>query len=218
MIRFITFEGPEGGGKSTQLRRLRDELTARGYAVVTTREPGGTAIGEGIRQILLSSQHCDMLPETEALLNSAARAQHVAEVIRPALAAGKLVLCDRYADSTLAYQGAGRGLDERALLEMQRVATGGLWPDLTLLLDVPVEVGRARRLASGEPLNRIDADEAAFHERVRAWFLRAAERDPLRWRRIDASAEPDAVAHEILLAVLHALDEPRRCGRGRGAR
>lgn len=205
MTHFISFEGPEGAGKSTQIRRLADALRERGYDVVTTREPGGTAIGESIRSILLTSDHYAMLPETEALLATAARAQHVSEVIAPALAAGRLVLCDRYVDSTLAYQGAGRGLDEQALLELQAFATHDLRPDLTILLDVPVEVGLARREASGEPLTRFDADTHAFHERVRQWFLSAAEREPGRWHVIDASAGEAEVARVVQDVVLSRL-------------
>ncbi len=204
---FVTFEGPEGGGKSTQIRRLAAHLTDRSYDVVVTREPGGTPLGETVRELLLGSRHSAMLPETEALLNSAARAQHVAEVVRPALALGKIVLCDRFLDSTLAYQGAGRGLDVDELCTMQAFATRGLWPDVTYLLDVPVEVGLARRVASGEPLNRFDADSRAFHERVRSYFLDAAERDPHRWTVIDASADQDAVEQNLLELTLQRLSD-----------
>ncbi|MBX6342669.1 MAG: dTMP kinase, partial [Thermomicrobiaceae bacterium] len=200
MSLFVTFEGPEGGGKSTQARLLARALEERGYAVVTTREPGGTPVGEAIRAILLGPEHSAMLAKTEALLNTAARAQHVAQVIRPALEAGRVVICDRFADSTLAYQGAGRGLDEAALRELQRFAIGDLVPDLTLLLDVPVAVGLARRVASGEPLSRFDVDERAFHERVRDWFLGAAAREPSRWRVIDAERAPEEVARDVLQA------------------
>jgi dTMP kinase len=148
-----------------------------------------------------------MLPETEALLNSAARAQHVAEVIRPALERGDIVLCDRYLDSTLAYQGAGRGLNIETLRSLQHFATRELWPELTLLLDVTYEVGQARRLASGEPLNRFDVDSQSFHERIRQYFLEAAVREPTRWRIIDASRSPDVVEHDLLRAVLQRLSD-----------
>lgn len=205
MSLFVTFEGPEGAGKSTQIRRLAADLTARGYDVVTTREPGGTVIGEAIRHILLTPEHSAMLPETEALLNTAARAQHVAEVIEPALAAGRVVLCDRFIDSTLVYQGAGRGLPVDSLVQLQRFATRGIWPDLTLLLDLPVEIGQARRLASGEPLSRFDADAIGFHERVRTGFLALARDEPERWRIIDAARPEEAVAREVLAAVLECL-------------
>jgi dTMP kinase len=207
MSLFVTFEGPEGGGKSTQIRRVAKCLDDLGYATIVTREPGGTAMGEAVREILLGFSHAAMLPETEALLNSAARCQHVAEVINPALEAGKIVLCDRYLDSTLAYQGAGRGLDTDTLIELQRFATGGRWPDLTLLLDVPYEVGQARRAVSGEPLNRFDIDSQAFHERVRSYFLEAAAREPQRWRVFDASASAELVEQNLLLVLLQRLDE-----------
>ncbi|HEX7071489.1 MAG TPA: dTMP kinase [Rhodothermales bacterium] len=206
MSLFVTFEGPEGAGKSTQVRRLQANLACRGYDVVTTREPGGTVIGEAIRQILLTSDHYAMLPETEALLNTAARAQHIAEVIAPSLASGRIVVSDRYVDSTLAYQGAGRGLDEQALLDLQRFATRGLWPDLTILLDVPVEIGQARRAESGEPLTRFDRDALAFHERVRQWFLAAARRDPRRWLVVDGTASVEVIEQSILDAVLSRIE------------
>ena len=207
MSLFVTFEGPEGGGKSTQIRRIALRLEDLGHRVVVTREPGGTAFGEAVREILLGFDHSAMLPETEALLNSAARAQHVAEIVRPALAQGKVVLCDRYLDSTLAYQGAGRGLDVDTLIALQRFATRDLWPDLTLLLDVPFEVGLARRVASGEPLNRFDVDTKEFHERVRAYFLEAAARQPKRWRVFDASASAELVEQDLLLVILQRLNE-----------
>ncbi len=207
MSLFITFEGPEGGGKSTQVRRLAENLRARSYEVVITREPGGTPLGEAVRELLLGSRHSAMLPETEALLNSAARSQHVAEVIRPALAQGKVVLCDRYLDSTLAYQGAGRGLAIDALIALQQFSTRNLWPDLTFLLDVPVEVGISRRITSGEPLNRFDVDSRAFHERVRSFFLEAASKDQQRWRVVDASVEAGVVEQYLLELTLQRLSE-----------
>lgn len=201
MSLFITFEGPEGGGKSTQSRLLGRALEARGYSVLLTREPGGTPFGETIREILLGSRHSDMLPETEALLSTAARAQHVAEVIQPALARGQIVLCDRFVDSTLAYQGAGRGLEISALIDLQRFALRGVWPDLTLLLDVPYETGLDRRINSGEPLNRFDADDRSFHERIRSFFLMIARDQPERWRVFDATQPVADLQREIVQTV-----------------
>ncbi|HLI51898.1 MAG TPA: dTMP kinase [Thermomicrobiaceae bacterium] len=198
---FIAFEGTEGAGKSTQIGRLAAELTNRGYQVVVTREPGGTTIGEAIRQVLLSGSHDAMLPEAEALLNTAARAQHVSEVIQPALRAGKVVLTDRFSGSTLAYQGYGRGLDQADLVALQRFAFGDLRPDLTLLLDVPVDVGQARRRASEKALDRLDAASVDFHLRVRDGFLQLARQDPQGWRIIRADRPAADVSREVLAAV-----------------
>ncbi len=193
----VTLEGPEGSGKSTALRSvalaLRDE-----WDVLLTREPGGTPLGERLREILLTSD-IQIDPRAEALLMTAARAQHVATVLRPALAASEraLVLCDRYVDSTLAYQGAGRGLCERELLASQQLATGGLLPDLTILIDVPVEVGLQRRSRAGGA-NRIDAETVAFHERVAEWYRAAARSQPQRWVVVDGQAHPEHVARHIV--------------------
>lgn len=199
--RFIVFEGPEGSGKTTQVQRLADRLRGLGHEVVTTREPGGTAIGEGVRAILLDPGHCAMLPETEALLYAAARAQHVGELIRPALDSGAFVLCDRFVDSSLAYQAGGRGLPLDAVRQVQEMATGGLEPDLKLLLDLPVEDGLRRRLRSPDTVNRLDLADLAFHERVgRAYRDLAAER-PEQWRTIDAGQPADDVEAAIWQAV-----------------
>jgi dTMP kinase len=153
---FITFEGPEGSGKTSQIEMLAEALRVRDYSVLTTREPGGTQLGDEVRDVVHHVRHQNMSPVAEMLLYSASRAQHVAQVIRPALAAGRVVLCDRFADSTLAYQGYGRQLDLDALYTVTRIATGGLQPDLTLLLDLDVEVGLARRTAGGLEMNRLD--------------------------------------------------------------
>lgn len=198
---FIAFEGPEGGGKSTQARLLAQVLRAEGLRVVVTREPGGTTIGEQIRQILLDQGNYAMLAETEALLLTAARAQHVGEVIRPALETDQVVICDRFVDSTLAYQGGGRGLSLEPLEAMQTLATGGLRPALRLLLDLPVDVGLQRRLATGTEINRLDRAEIAFHERVRAMYLELAEANPEGWAVIDATAAPDEVARRVVAEV-----------------
>jgi dTMP kinase len=192
---FITFEGPDGSGKSTQVRLLGEYLEALGHPVLCTREPGGTAISEQIREVLLSKQNDSICHETEALLFSAARAQIVAELIRPALARGQVVLCDRYADSTLAYQGYGLGLDLEALRAITRFATGGLVPDLTFYIDVPVEVGLARR--HRVEVNRLDQKEIAYHERVRNGYLDMAHAEPERWVIIDGTHSVGAVQRQI---------------------
>lgn len=187
---FVTFEGGEGSGKSTQLARLAARLRARGIEPVVTREPGGTPLAEGIRELLLDPARRPGAM-SEALLMEAARADLVASLVRPALAAGRVVLCDRYDDSTLAYQGAGRGLDSGLLVTLNQAATGGLEPDLTLLYDVPPEVGLARRENAAGETNRLDREPADFHQRVRRGFLELAAAEPSRWVVLDATATPD---------------------------
>lgn len=198
---FITFEGPEGAGKTTQLARLAERLTAAGHQVVRTREPGGTPAGESIRRVLLDPREAPLTPLTEALLFCAARAELVAGVIRPALAAGSVVLCDRFADATFAYQGYGRGLPLDALRSINAVATGGLVPRLTLLLDLPAATGLARRRQDDADWNRFDADSLAFHQRVRDGYLALAAEEPARWRVIDADAAPETVGAAVWQAV-----------------
>jgi len=204
---FITFEGPEGSGKTTQARRLAAFLEAQGYAVVLTREPGGTLIGDQIRRILLDHANETMKPRTEVLLFQASRAQHVDELIRPALAAGKIVLCDRFADSTLAYQGYGRGENLATLRQLIAYATRGLQPHLTLLLDIDPQQGLMRR--RGRPLlpewNRLDAEELAFHRKVRAGYQKMAAAEPQRWVHISASRPVEAIQAEIRTVVLQRL-------------
>jgi len=194
--RFITFEGVEGCGKTTQIARLERYLEGQGYSVFVTREPGGTPLAEAIRELLLDVAHGTMAPTTELLLYEAARAQHVAERIRPALAAGQVVLCDRFADSTTAYQGAGRGLHEETVVSLHHVATGGIWPDCTLLLDLAAAEGleRVRRRGGSD---RIQEETLAFHERVRQGFLCLAAREPQRIRIIDAAQSIEEVAQTI---------------------
>ncbi len=203
--RFIVFEGPEGGGKSLQAKRLAASLQDDGYAVVLTREPGGTPLGEEIRTLLLRRDGYTMVPAAEALLMTAARAQHVADVIRPALADAAIVICDRFVDSTFAYQGHGRGLPLKPLEAMQSFATCGLTPDLRILLDLPVDVGLARRSAERDSVNRIDAADLAFHERVREGFLALATADPSSWIVVDAQQPVESVAAQVHQAVLEAL-------------
>lgn len=198
---FITFEGPEGSGKTTQARLLAEHLRQKGYAVVLTREPGGTAIGDEIRAVLHNPDHVEMSPWTEVFLYTASRAQLVAQVIRPALKAGKVVICDRFYDSTLAYQGYGRGLDLAALWRITRLATGGLVPDLTLYLDVPPDEGLARRRLGGGEWNRMDQETLAFHRRVRAGYLELAGLEPERWAIIDATRSVEEVQREVQAIV-----------------
>jgi dTMP kinase len=195
---FITFEGPEGGGKTSQLRLLAAHLREQGCDVLATREPGGTPIGDRVRAILLDPLHTEMQPATEFLLFSAARAQHVAQVIRPHLARGGVVLCDRYADASLAYQGYGHNLDLGVLHTITRFATGGLVPDLTVCLDVPAEVGLRRKAGgSGDAWNRMEQRDIAYHERVRAGYLAMAAAEANRWLVIDATGTVEAVQATI---------------------
>lgn len=202
---FFVLEGTEGTGKSTQARLLAEWLSVAGHPVVLTREPGGTPLGEQIRQILLAPEGYAMLAATEALLYSAARAQHVGAVIRPALAKGQIVVCDRYTDSTLAYQGGGRGLPMAELVAAQALATGGLAPDLRILLDLPVTVGLARRFAAPEEVNRLDQADVAFHRRVRAAYLELVAADPAGWAVVSALGSPHEVADRITAAVAERL-------------
>ena len=202
---FITLEGPEGSGKSTQLRLLTTFLREHGFNVVATREPGGTPIGDEIRGILHHVDNTAMSPITEVLLYAASRAQLVSEIIRPALVAGKLVICDRYIDSTFAYQGYGRGLDQDMLKALTSIATDDLRPDLTLLLDVEVSTGLARRLSEGEEMNRLDLEETAFHERVRRGYHRLAQSQPDRWEIVDAGREVDAIQADVRRIVSSRL-------------
>lgn len=197
---FITLEGPEGSGKSTQARLLAEYLRGRGVDVLLTREPGGTAIGDQIRQILHSHENAAMAATTEALLYNAARAQIVAEVIRPALAANKLVISDRYADSTIAYQSYGRGLDQQQVKQIIALATGGLKPDVTFLIDVSVEEGLTRRqrgLQRGEEWNRMDSLAREFYERVRVGYFKMMREEPQRWICINGARAIEQVQAEL---------------------
>jgi dTMP kinase len=207
---FVTFEGTEGSGKTTQINLLCAALQAMGQRVLVTREPGGTEIGERLRGLLLESDAV-ISAEAEAYLMTAARAEHVRRVIRPALDSGAIVLCDRFYDSTFAYQGAGRGLPINVLESMQELAVGSTHPELTILLDLPVEVGLVRR--EGEQyVNRIDRESIAFHARVANWYRETALRHPDRWRIVDAALSPELVHTGILDCVvpwLKAVTVPR---------
>jgi len=203
---FITLEGPDGSGKSTHIEPLVEYLRQQGYPVLTTREPGGTLISDQVRAVLLNRmENTAMHPRTEILLFLAARAQLVEEVIRPRLSAGEIVLSDRYADSTLAYQGYGHGVDCDLLRQLLNFATGNLWPDLTILLDVPVEVGLRRRQLSGCEWNRLDAYTVSFHQRVRQGYHALALRDPARWVIVDASQPADQVQADLRAVILERL-------------
>ncbi len=206
MSLFITFEGPEGSGKSTQINLLHHRLAAEGWCVVMTREPGGTRIGNAIRQLLLDVAHTEMHPRAETLLFNAARAQLVDEVIRPALAAGQIVLCDRYADSTLAYQGYGHGQTLDDLYGLIAYATRGLLPTLTVYLDIAPEEGLQRKQdAEHGEWNRLDAQTLAFHERVRAGYLALAEADPRRWLILNGAQPATSLHEQIAQAVNQQL-------------
>lgn len=198
---FVALEGGEGAGKSSLLRALGERLQGRGREVVLTREPGGTPLGERVRGIILGQDDAAG-PLAELLLFEAARAQLVATVIRPALERGATVLCDRFGASSIAYQGYGRGLARDMVERANAIATGGLTPDITLLLDLPVEAGLARRAGAGGA-NHFDRSDVAFHERVRAGFLALAAEDPGRWRVIDA-ARPLAAVIAAALAEIEA--------------
>jgi dTMP kinase len=202
MIRFITFEGGDGSGKTTQLKALESYLTARGKSCLSTREPGGTSVGKLLRKVLLEVGKQQITSATELFLYLADRAQHIHEVIIPALEQGKIVLCDRYIDSTLAYQGYGRGIDLQLLRRLNDMASQGIRPDLTLLLDCPVEIGLSRsaqrsQMGAGQSEDRFEREKLEFHERIRAGFLELARTDPDRFRIINAAESARAVTEEI---------------------
>jgi dTMP kinase len=215
---FITFEGPEGSGKTVQARLLADWLQAQGSPVLLTREPGGTSIGDQIRAVLHDVANTAMLPTTEILLYSASRAQIVGEVVRPALVRGEVVLCDRYADSTLAYQGYGRGLDLAMLRTITAFATGGLVPDLTIYLDIEAEEGLRRKyraFQAGETeWNRMDRQAIDFYRRVREGYLAMAAAAPGRWLVLDASRPIEAIQADIRARVRGLLEERRSFAQG----
>ncbi len=205
---FITFEGTEGTGKSTQLEILAESLQKDGYKPFVTREPGGTVIGDQVRAILSDMQNTAMLPRTEFLLFQSSRAQLVEQELRPRLAQGELILCDRYADSTVAYQGYGyQQLDLEQLRAIVHFATGGLKPDLTILLDIDVELGLQRKRQAGGEWNRLDDYKVEFYQRVRRAYLEMARLEPERWVIIDASAPFDQVQAEIKRVILQRLPE-----------
>ncbi len=208
MIRFITFEGVDGTGKTTQLMALESYFREQGRSCLSTREPGGTSLGRLIRQVVLEIGQQPIAAPTELFLYLADRAQHVHDVIVPALAAGKVVLCDRYTDSTLAYQGYGRGIDLQFLRRLNEFADRGVQPDLTFLLDCPVELGLSRtaqrylKIASGEKReDRFEHEKLEFHRKVRAGFLELARADSRRFRVVDAARSVEDVAQEIRTVI-----------------
>jgi len=203
---FITFEGIEGSGKSTQIALLGQALQQLGYTLTQTREPGGCPIADQIRSILLHPDHNNLDATSELLLYAAARAQHVHEVIRPALAAKRLVLCDRYTDATSAYQGEGRNLDRQLIQQLNQVATMGTTPDLTILIDLPAEIGIKRALAREVTLNdssegRFEREEIAFHQRVRQGYLALSKESPERFIIVDGTQDIQTLAKEIMEAT-----------------
>ncbi len=203
---FISFEGVEGSGKSTQARMAAEALKNEGRRVVLTSEPGGTPISQGIREVLLDSSHGAMEPVTELLLYAAARRQHLYELILPALDEGKVVITDRFSDSTSAYQGTGRGLEMGLIRELDRMVTGGLKPDLTLILDIDVEEGLMRNRGAGKR-DRLELEDVEFHKRVREGFLDIANNEPERVKLVQVGGDKDEV-HARVMAVIKGVMDP----------
>ncbi len=202
MSLFVTFEGGEGSGKSTAIKSLVEKLKQEGFDILLTREPGGTPISEQIREVILNKENTNMDPVTEAYLYAASRRQHVIEKVRPALKDGKLVLCDRFLDSSLAYQGGARGLGFDMILDINKHAIDGLFPDVTIFFDLKPEIGLARINAnSGREINRLDVEKMEFHLKVREAFLSLAKIYPERYAIIDASKSPEEVVEEAYDAI-----------------
>ena len=201
---FITFEGVEGTGKSTQVKLLAEYMSQLGYSVVSTREPGGTDIGECIRDVLLEPENDEMVSVAEIFLYLASRAQHVEELILPALGAGEVVICDRFSDATVAYQGYGRGFDLGSLESMNAIATGGLEPDLTILLDLNAETGLSRK--GSEDLNRLDNEDIVFHRKVRQGYLAIARNSSGRVKIVKAAGTVEDIQHCIRKHVNKLLE------------
>ena len=202
MLPFITFEGIEGSGKTTQIKLLAQQLRQRGYQVLQTREPGGCQLADQIRGILLHPDNAAMVSRAELLLYAAARAQHVEEIVQPALAAGKIVLCDRFTDATLAYQGDGRGLDRGLISQLNKLAAGDCRPDLTLLFDLPVTIGLGRALQresdqQDSSEGRFERETLEFHQRIRDGYLALASAEPERFRILAANQAPELISRQI---------------------
>jgi dTMP kinase len=205
--RFITFEGVEGAGKSTQVGALKEWLEGQGVEVRVTREPGGSPVAERIRNLLLDRDNAGMAGDAELLLMFAARVEHLAKTIRPALGAGVWVLCDRFTDATYAYQGGGRGVPRRRIALLEDLVQGDLRPDLTLLFDLPVATGLSRARGRSAP-DRFESENLAFHEAVRAAYLAIAAREPERVRVIDAEVSPETIRHLVQAEVAPFLIAP----------
>ena len=205
---FVSFEGIEGCGKTTQALLLAKWLKSRGHQVIITREPGGTPLAEKIRKVLLDSRNHSMSPLTELLLLQASRAQHLAQVIIPALKAGQVVVCDRFADSSTAYQGYGRGMDLEMVNQLNQIAVDGCWPKLTLVFDLPVETGFARAAKRKRALDRMEQQQKTFHRKVRQGFLAIAKADPDRVKVLDGSFPPDVIQAAVRQLVLNSLGSP----------
>jgi len=209
--KFITFEGIEGSGKTTQIKRVADYLAGENFQLVITQEPSGTDIGAKISDILFHREHVAMCPETELFLFCAARAQHVREVILPALKKGKIVLCDRFSDATYAYQGAGRGLDENFIRMINDFSALNLKPDMTLLFDLPVETGLTRatqrnnRLDKPSMMDRFEKETLDFHQRIRDGYLERMKQEPERFRRIDATRDIHAVQQDVQACIVEVI-------------
>ena len=197
---FISFEGIEGTGKTTQAKLLSDYLRGRGHSTVLTEEPGGTPIGLRIREVLLKVEHKEMHPVTELLLYNASRCQHINEIILPAVNAGKAVITDRFSDSTLAYQGYGRGLDKALIKTLDMITTGGLKPDLTILLDIDVETGLKRNRSAGK-IDRLELEDISFHKKVQSGYLDLAAKEPGRVKIIKAGGGIDEIHNAVVREV-----------------
>ena len=198
---FITFEGTDGAGKTTQIQRLSADLRQAGHDICLTREPGGTPISEQIRDMLLNPDHGEMAATTELLLYAASRAQHVSEVIKPALEAGKIVISSRFSDAMVVYQGYGRGLDLERINRLNRIATDGITPNVTLVLDLPVEIGLQRAQKSRGGLDRLEREKIEFHQRLRDGYRALAQQETQRLKIIDAQASPEQVYAQIKAAI-----------------
>lgn len=203
---FITVEGPDGSGKTTQLQLLVRSLTEKGYEVVVTREPGGTKVGNGIREVLLSPEHDEMTPRVEMMLYAASRAQNIDQVIRPALKRGAIVVCDRFVDASIAYQGYGLQYDLNQILSLNEWATAGIKPDLTFLFDLTPDQA-SRRMKDRGQLDRIESRDESFHQRVYDGFKKILEQHPDRMVRIDANATIEMIQDEVLDITLERLNE-----------